>query len=75
MFASTRDSLTHCRSLDLRALPWAKTRTVLRILPPRSLDSLVQDPRGPARLLRIREDNLDIFGEPDVKKGGKGICR
>ena len=59
MSSSTRDSLTHSRSLDLPALPWAKTRAVLRILPPRSLDSLVRDPHGLARLLRIREENLD----------------
>ena len=32
---------------------------VLRILPPHLLVSLVRDPRGPAQLLRIREDNLD----------------
>ena len=70
-----RDSLTHSRSLGLPALPWAKSYAVLRILPPHLLVSLVRDPRGPARLLRIREDNLDIFGEPDVKKDGKGIWR
>ena len=75
MSASTRDSLTLSRSLDLPALPWAKTCAIFRILPPRSPDSLVRDPCGPARLLRIREDNLDIFGEPDVKKGRKGIWR
>ena len=50
-----------------------KTHTILRLLPPRFPNSLVRDPRGLARLLRIREDNVDIFGEPDVNKGGKGI--
>ena len=73
MSASTRDSLTHSRLLDVPALPWAKTRAVLRILPPRSPDSLIRDPRGLARLLRIREDNLEIFGEPDVNQCGQGI--
>ena len=32
---------------------------------------MVRDPRGPARLLRIREEYLDIFGEPDVKWAAK----
>ena len=73
MYTLTRDSLTHSRPLGLPALPWGKTYVVLRILPPYLLVALVRDPRGPARLLRIREDNLNIFGEPDVKKGGKGI--
>ena len=59
MSAPTRDSLTHSRSLGLPVLPWDKTYVVLRILPPHLLVSLVRDPRGPARLLRIREDNLD----------------
>ena len=59
MSTSTWDSLTHSRSLDLPALPRAKSYAVLRILPPHSPNSLVRDPRGPARLLRIREDNLD----------------
>ena len=57
--ASTHDSLTLSHSLDLPALPWAKTRVALRILPPRSPNPLVWDPRGPPRLLRIREDILD----------------
>ena len=57
--APTRDSLTHYRSLGLPTVPWFKTYAVLRILPPHLLVSLVRDPRGPARLLRIREDNLD----------------
>ena len=52
-----------------------KTYTTLTLLPSCFLDSLVQDPRGPARLLRIREVILDIFGEPDVNKGGKGIWK
>ena len=34
--------------------------------------SLVQDPRGPALLLRIRADFRGIFGEPGMKGGGKG---
>ena len=59
MSASTRVSLTLSRSLDLHALPGAKACAILRILPPRSLDSLVRDPHGLARLLRIREENLD----------------
>ena len=29
--------------------------------------SRVQDPHGPALLLRIRVDSRDIFGEPDMK--------
>ena len=57
--ASTCVSLTHSRSLDLPASPWAKPCVVPRILPPHLLDSLVRDPCGPAQLLRIREDNLD----------------
>ena len=45
----------------------AKSCAVLRILPPRSPDSLVQDPRGPVRLLRIRKDNLDnVVAEDEV---------
>ena len=36
-------------------------------------DFLVQDPCGPALFLRIRTDYLDIFGELNVKRGGKGI--
>ena len=62
--ASTRGSLTLSHSLDLHALSWAKTRAALRILPPRSPDPLVRDPRGPARLLRIREYNLDNVKNP-----------
>ena len=30
-------------------------------------DFLVQDPHGPAPILRIRAEYRDIFGEPDVK--------
>ena len=59
MYTLTRDSLTHSRPLGLPALPWGKTYVVLRILPPYLLVALVRDPRGPARLLRIREDNFD----------------
>ena len=47
---------------NLTSLPRGlKTYTNLRLLPPRFFDSLVQDPRGPAQLLRIREVILDIL--------------
>ena len=73
MSTSTCDSLTLSRLLDLHAPRSTKTHEIFRLLPPSLPDSLVRDPCGPARLLRICEDNLDIFGEPDVKEGGKGI--
>ena len=72
---TTRDSLNLYRSLELRILLWCQDLRDPKLLPPHIRDSLVQDPRGPARLLRIRENNLDIFGEPDVKQGGRGIQR
>ena len=72
---STHDSFTLSRSLALPIFPRSQDLRNSQRLPSRFLDSSVRDPRGPARLPRIREDFLDIFGEPDVKKGRRGIWR
>ena len=53
----------------LRSRGLHKAQTLSPHLP----DSLVQDPHGPAPFLRTLADFRDIFGEPDVKGGGKGI--
>ena len=56
---TTRGSLNRYRPLGLRILLRCQDLRDPRLLPPDLRDSLVQDPRGPARLLRIHEDNLD----------------
>ena len=56
---TTRGSLNRYRPLGLRILLRCQDLRDPRLLPPHLRDSLVQDPRGPARLLRIREDNID----------------
>ena len=35
--------------------------------------SLVQGPRGPASFHTRERNNTTLFGEPDVKEGGKGV--
>ena len=70
---TTRDSLNLYRSLELRILLWCQDLRDPKLLPPHIRDSLVQDPRGPARLLRIRKDNLDNV-TPNVSRGTFSTC-
>ena len=74
MFVTTRSSVILYRSLDLRILSRCQDLRDPRLLPPHFRDSLVQDPRGLARLLRICEDNLDtVKNFPLVGRGVEGI--
>ena len=59
MSVSTHDPLTLSHSLTLPAYLWSQDLREPQTPPSYFLDSLVQDARGPARLLRIREDILD----------------
>ena len=56
---SMYDPLTLSRSLNLPVYLWSQDLREPQTPPSQFLDSLVQDPHGPARLLRIHEDILD----------------
>ena len=58
--APTQDSHALSRSLALPVSRGLKPYAISKVPPSSFLDSLVQDPRGPAPLLRIREENLDV---------------
>ena len=61
VFVPTHDSHALSRLLALPVSRGLKPYAISKAPPSSFLDSLVQDPRGPARLLRIREENLHIF--------------
>ena len=69
MFVSTHDPLTLSRSLTLPVYPWSQDLREPQTPPPHFLDSLVQDPCGPARLLCIREDFLDNGHDHKIFRG------